>query len=302
MLPLLSLFQHKAYLLLPLLAAMLYALGTLALKSSNSLGMDNNRTTFVCNVATALAFLGFYDWRNFPALPSPLWPLALLAVLFILGQLFTVLALTTGDVSSVTPVFGVKTVCVGILAAYVIGSRVSGLTWVGAVISVIGIACLQVSDKPRITKKQGSAILCALLASVSFAGFDAMTQYWSPILGFGNFVPPALVLAALLSAVILPRKGAPWRELSGRALGHLAAGVALFTLQSLVLIRSIGAFGDAAGANVVYSSRGVWGIVFVWLLGHWFNNRELHAAPRHVLWARFTGAALVSIATVLVFL
>jgi hypothetical protein len=94
----------------------------------------------------------------------------------------------------------------------------------------------------------------------------------------------------------------PWHGIPRRALGYLAAGVALFTLQSLVLIRAIGAFGDAAGANVVYSSRGLWGIVFVWLIGSWFGNRELHACPPRVIWARVAGAVLVSIATVLVFL
>jgi len=300
------LLLHKAYLLFPLLAAMLYAGGALSLKAASGLGADRNRTTVVCNICAALAFLFFYDWHSFPALPHPLWPVLLLALLFVLGQICTIEALSSGDVSSVTPVFSVKVVCVSFYAAFVIGTRLSPLTWVAAVLSVLGIACLQVNHKPETSGRQLLAILFAFLASACFGGFDAMTQYWSPIIGFGRLVPPGLMLAALASLAILPlmpgARGTSWRGIPRGALRYLAIGVGLFTLQSLVLIRAIGAYGDAAGANVVYSTRGLWGIFLVWLVGSWFGNIELDACPQKVIYARIIGALLVSTATLLVFL
>ena len=297
--------QHKAYLFFPLLAGMLYAGGTISLKAASGLGVDRNRTTVICNICAALAFLVFYDWSSFPSIPHPLWPVLLLAALFVLGQIFTIEALSTGDVSSVTPVFSVKVVCVSFIAAFIIGTKLSLLTWVAAVFSVLGIACLQVSHKPETSGKQMLAIFFAFLASASFAGFDAMTQYWSPIIGFGKLVPPGLMLAALVSLAMLPvmpGAGAPRLGITRRAMLYLAIGAGLFTLQSLVLIRAIGAYGDAAGANVVYSTRGLWGIFLVWLIGSWFGNVELEACPPRVIWARIVGALLVSTATLLVFL
>ncbi|HSI84830.1 MAG: EamA family transporter [Candidatus Methylacidiphilales bacterium] len=300
---LLHIIHVKAYLLFPLLAAMLYALGTMALKASSDLGTDRIRTTFICNFALAAGFLFFYNWKDFPSLPSPCWPIILQAVLFVLGQVFTILALSSGEVSSVTPVFGVKAVFVGFIAAFILGVPVDLLTWIAAVCSVIGIAFLQVHDKPETPREQMYAICYAFFAAVAFAGFDSMTQYWSPRLGFGNLVPPAMVLAAFLSLAIVPRgKVTTWHGVPTAALPYLAIGVGLFTLQSLVLITAIGVYGDAAGANVIYSSRGLWGIMFVWLIGAWFGNSELAASSPRVLVARMVGAFLVTVATVLIFL
>src|ERR1043165_10213625 len=98
--------QHRAWLLLPLLSAILYAFGTLALKASSDRGTNRGSTTFLCNFALAVGFLIFYDWGSFPTLPTPVWPVLLLGLLFVSGQIFTILALSSGEVSSVTPVFG----------------------------------------------------------------------------------------------------------------------------------------------------------------------------------------------------
>ena len=35
--------------------------------------------------------------------------------------------------------------------------------------------------------------------------------------------------------------------------------------------------GQATAANIVYSSRGFFGVLLVWLAGHWFANKEREA-------------------------
>jgi len=292
---------EKAYLLFPLLAGFLYALGALGLNSASRLGVDSLRAVVACNVGTALAFLAFFDWSSFPVLPAPLWPILLQGLLFVSGQLFTILAVSTGEISSVGPVFGIKVIFVGFLTAWVFGVPVDGFTWLAAVLSVAGIACLQVTDRPYAFRANALAIVYAFFAAASFAGFDAMTQYWSPILGFGRLVPPAIVLATLLSLFFLFRRRQGRRNLSPRAWRDLTLGAGFFTLQAVVLIRSIGVYGDAAGANVAYSVRGLWGILLVWWIGSWFGNAELAARSPRVLQARIAGAVLVCAATALVF-
>jgi drug/metabolite transporter (DMT)-like permease len=291
----------KAYLLFPLLAGFVYAAGTLGLNSASRLGVDSMRATVACNVCTALAFLAFIDWKSFPSLPQPLWPVLLLGMLFVLGQIFTILAVSTGEISSVGPVFGIKVIFVGFLGAWVFGSPIDAITWAAAILSVAGIACLQITDRPYAFRRDALAILYAFLAAASFAGFDAMTQYWSPRLGFGRLVPPAIVIATILSLFFLRRRPATSHALSPNAWRYLAIGAIFFTLQAVVLIRSIGVYGDAAGANVAYSVRGLWGILLVWWIGRWFGNTELAARSPRVLRARLLGAALVCAATALVF-
>lgn len=292
---------EKSPLLFPLLAGFLYAAGTLGFNAASRLGVDSVRATVACNVCTALAFLVFFDWGSLPALPEPLWPVVVLGVLFALGQLFTILAVSTGEISSVGPVFGIKVVFVGFLTAWVFGAKVDGFTWVAAVLSMVGIGCLQVTDRPYVWCRDALAIFYAFLAAAGFAGFDAMTQHWSPILGFGRLVPPAIVLATLLSLPLLRRRPRGGGNFSRRAMGYLAIGAGFFTLQALILIRSIGVYGDAAGANVAYSMRGLWGILLVWWVGGWFGNTELSARSPRVLRARILGAILVCGATALVF-
>lgn len=70
----------------------------------------------------------------------------------------------------------------------------------------------------------------------------------------------------------------------------------------MILISSIGYFGDAAGANVAYSVRGLWAILLAWWLGSLFGNTELVARTKRILHARITGALLICAATALVFL
>jgi hypothetical protein len=58
-------------------------------------------------------------------------------------------------------------------------------------------------------------------------------------------------------------------------------------------------FHDATAANVLYSSRGLWSVVAVWAIGHWFSNREQHLGAAVLRW-RLAGALLMLVAVVLV--
>ncbi len=67
----------------------------------------------------------------------------------------------------------------------------------------------------------------------------------------------------------------------------------------MTFVGTIAHFGNAAPANVVYSSRGLWTIVLIWVIGHWFTSREQHLGREILLW-RLAGAALMMSAIVLV--
>jgi len=66
-------------------------------------------------------------------------------------------------------------------------------------------------------------------------------------------------------------------------------------------LNAIGAFGDATAMNIVYSIRGLWSVLIVWMVGHWFSNEE-QALPSRVLGSRLVGAALMLAAIAIVVL
>jgi drug/metabolite transporter (DMT)-like permease len=57
--------------------------------------------------------------------------------------------------------------------------------------------------------------------------------------------------------------------------------------------------GSATVVNIIYSVRGLFSVLLVWLIGHWFTNDEKHLGGR-VLRLRFVGATLMVAAIVLV--
>jgi EamA domain-containing membrane protein RarD len=154
-----------------------------------------------------------------------------------------------------------------------------------------------------------------LLSALSFGVFDVLTQLWSNLPGssFGRVLPWSIMFAAVITAVVIvaldrrPNRSDVPRERTRFFAGiprgarlYLALGVGLLALQSLILIASIGYFNDAAGLNVAYSSRGVWSVLVVWLVGHWFSAHErIHAGA--LLARRLIAASLIAAAVALVF-
>jgi hypothetical protein len=79
----------------------------------------------------------------------------------------------------------------------------------------------------------------------------------------------------------------------------LSAGVVCFAVQGLMFISSVSLYRQVTSANILYSSRGLWSVVAVWAIGHWFSNREQHLGPRVLVW-RFVGAVLLMAAILMV--
>ena len=142
--------------------------------------------------------------------------------------------------------------------------------------------------------------MLAALGAASYACFDVLIQKWSPGWGTGRILPIVMACAAVYSIPLrffdrdrdlTPRLYTPW----------LTAGASCFAVQGLMFITSISLWRQATSANVLYSSRGLWSVVGVWAIGHWFTNREQHLGARVLVW-RLIGAVLLMAAIVMVLL
>ena len=287
-------------LLLPLVAAFVYATGALLVKRSAELGVGVWRTAFVANVVCALFFQPLLMLGG--TIHSHLWwqPL-LVALCFVLGQWFTFISLDTGDVSVATPVLGLKILLVATFVTIFRGTELRWQLWVAAILATVGIALLNQRGRHAAHQHVGRTIVTASLAATAYAVFDVLIQAWAPAWGVGRFLPIALGVSGLLSCVFIraiPRSpvGDSTPHLAMAPLRHRHLGHAVCTCLCL---RSRNG-GQAAATNVVYSSRGLWSVVLVWVFGHWVKSREQHLGGRVLAW-RMAGATFMTAAIVLIF-
>ena len=277
-------------------------IGALLLKRASDLGADVWRTARIVNYTTAALSLALWTLGGTIPEPSLWWQPPVAATLFFGGQVFSLLALNTGDVSVATPVLGLKILLVALLSTLLIGDPVSARLWIAAGLSSVAIALLNI-ESGRAHSHIGRTIALAALGAASYACFDVLVQKWSPAWGTGRILPFVMLSAAAYSIPLrrFDRPAGGGRRAARPYTRWLAAGAVPFAAQGLMFITSISIWRQVTSANVLYSSRGLWSVVAVWAIGHWFENREQHLGARVLAW-RFAGAFLLMAAIVMVLL
>jgi drug/metabolite transporter (DMT)-like permease len=287
------------YLLLPLASSVLYVCGALFLKQAGGHGVGLWRTTFVANlICGALFNVLWFLGGSFPSF-ALWWQPAVVALLFLAGQVLSFLAIERGDVSVATPVLGVKVVLVAILVSLVLREPVSWALWLAAILSSVGIVFLNRSGVGHPHHHAGLTIALGMLAAACYALFDVLVQKWSPAWGAGRFLPMLMWFVALYSFALVPFFHAPLRAVPRAAWRPLLGGGFFIAAQGIFLISAVSLYGKATEINVVYSSRGLWSVLAVWWLGHWFGNTERERGASVLRW-RLLGASLLMAAIVLV--
>lgn len=288
------------HLLFPLASSFAYVFAMLLFKRSGDWGVGVWRTAFVSNLAIGFAFVPFWLLGGHDLPATMLWQPLLVAVLFLSGQVFTFLSLHHGDVSVATPVMGLKIVLVALGSALMLPDPVPLRWWIASALSTLALVLLS-RGKSRPKHAVGLTVATAALASACFALFDVLVQKWAPAWGVGRFLSLMFGASALLSFGFVPFFNAPLRAVPKAAWGWLAGGCALLALQSGVFVFAVGVFGDATAMNIVFSARGLWSVIAVRLVGHWFANEE-QALPPAILRGRLAGAGLILAAITLVVL
>jgi len=267
------------------------------------------RTTLLCNLVAALVFAPMLIWGDPLTDYALLWQPFLVAVFFVIGQTFVVLAVTKGDVSVATPILGLKILFVAALLLVFAGQIPSVWIWPASIIAIIAIACLSyqggnglarpVADTTRFWGGRiGLTAALSLVAALSYAIFDSMIQVWSPTFSPATFLPLTMFFSAGISLSMIPMLEGRYTSIARAAWPWLIGGSILTGLQSVFLTFAIGTWGQAASANVVYSSRGLWSVIAVATVGGFFSREEF-SAPRSVKTMRLVGAVLITVAILL---
>ena len=144
--------------------AIVFVIGALLLKRASDLGADVWRTTRIINYTTAAVSLGLWTLGGTIPAPSLWWQPPVAATLFFSGQVFSLLALNTGDVSVATPVLGVKILLVALLSTVLIGDPIGARLWTAAGLSSVAVALLNL-DRGHPHSRVGRTIVLAALGS-----------------------------------------------------------------------------------------------------------------------------------------
>lgn len=285
----------------PLIAGVIYVFSALFIKRTADFGVGLWRTTFVVNIVAALIFSILWTLGGKPVELKMLWqPLAIALMLFS-GQLCQFFALEKGDISVAVPVFGLKVILVAFFTPLLIGESVGLPLWIAAFLSVAGVTLLNRRHEGKSSTNIGITLVAGGMGAVCFALFDVLVQKWAPAWGIGRLLPLIFGINSIFSFALIPMFKSPLREMPRAVWKPLLLGSVLLGGQSVIFVSTIAIYGHATAANIAYSSRGLWSVVLVWLVGHWFHNQEQHLGHKVMRW-RLAGSALMMTAIVLVIL
>ena len=288
------------YYLLPLLSGFLYPIGSLFFKQAIDQKVGAMRLAFFSNLATALSFLVLLFFNtDTPQWDFAIWPI-LAGITFFLGQILTVAALRVGDVSVQAPLMGTKTVFVALTSVAFQPDNLPLTWWLGAAVTALAVFLMGSSDRGTFSRSL-PCVLLSLIAAAFYGLTDTLVAAKSPDFGRFPFVIVMTQSMALLSLGMIPFFKQSLRTIPRSAWIPMLAGSAAMATQAIVLGIALSLFGRATPMNILYSSRGIWGILLVWFAGHYFANMERSDVGSATMRRRFAGAALLCLAIVLVF-
>ena len=288
---------------LPLLASLLYAVGSWGLK----LGLRRGARP---SMVTALSNLSMAGWSApliffFPGQPnaSGFWGAILAGSALFLGRICAIRALSHGDLSHATPLLGTKTVFVAVLTSLFLEDPITPGLMAGAVLTSLAVALLSITPTPLAKswwprKFDRATTFWALLAAFFFALTDIVVQKFARLLGVGWFQPLMFFTLALLTPLLfisrLRHPSSLQALLPASSRPSAIGGSAVIGFQTSLVILVIGIFGHATATNVVYAARGLWAVLLEGAAGG-----GAAANDRRILILRLTGAALLLAAVAL---
>lgn len=291
------------FLILPLGLGLMYSLAAIAFKRAMEEEIDIWRIIFFSNLATGILLIPLLLFINKPHIGALFYQPILAGLVFFAGIVLNILAIHRGDVSVATPLLGTKVLFVAFFTVVVLSEPVFPSLWMATILAVVSFKLLQ-GFGARPATRFGSTVLFALGSSSAFALCDVFFQAWARLWGIGLFIPIVFTIVLILSFGL--RYGFPGRTgvFSTVARRWLIAGCILNGVQTVGMFICVGFFRHANAAtavNIVYNSRGIWSVLLVWLVGHWFGNIEREQGAR-IMMPRLAGSVLLLSAIILTLL
>lgn len=285
-------------LILPLTAAIIFTLGSIFSKRGFHEGATAKQGFYISCLFIALTPLPLLFFETKPIPWENLHQVMICGFLLYIGNWLALLGVHRGDVSIVTPVLGTKVVFVAIATVFLTNVHVPASLWIAAILTPVGILVLGARDMHANKSAIWQTIGFALASAACFSLFDVLVFRWAREFGAFAFVSLSSAVMAVPAASRLLLYPELWRDLSKASRSWLGLGGFSMGFQASLLGLALAFAAQATQVNVVYASRGLWSIVLVWLLGHWFRLEEKSQKPGVFAW-RLAGAIILTSAIVL---
>lgn len=277
---------------LSLLSGIVYAIGGLGIKAGMRNGAGPIRSIFMTNVMYALWFMPFLFFSDeFPPQLIEIWKPLLTGLFLFAGQVLVVITIRVGDVTIQAPLMGMKIILVAFLTVLFGLQDLNSCIWSAAALSSFAIFVLGASGFRNRRKILLTAIF-AFFACLTFAIADILIQMWAPEYNRYNFAAIMNMCLPIYGLLLIPFFRERPLDITPKAIKWLLFGSCLLGLQSVLFVLPIAFRGEATIVNILYSSRGLWSIVLVWLIGYKFDIIESNLKAR-IIMQRFLGALLL---------
>ena len=290
--------HFPAYLLIPAVAAVFYTLSSLMHKRGYAHGAGSLQTFHWANLIGMPFFIPLF-FVNPGHLPlAEWWRPALTSGLIYIGSWSTFAAVKRGDVSMVTPILGTKVVFVALGYVAFSGHTLSPGLWAAAILATAGVFVVGAGDlKPG---KAGRMAIALCLSSAFFFGLtDVLIGEWAQAHGGTAFLASIPQFLGVYSLIAIALSRTPVLRLEPAARSWVIWGGIVLAAQGMAMGIALAFFSDPTGVNILYSTRGLWSIILVWAIGHWFANHERHSAGRATMLWRLAGTLLITAGVVL---
>ncbi|MDA7920278.1 DMT family transporter [Verrucomicrobiales bacterium] len=285
------------YLILPLVAAFIYSLGSIVIKRALKEGVTMDQSFQITNLMLGLMFLPLVLLEKSTVVWAESWKPVLMGVTFFVGNWLSFLGLKRGDVSLVTPLMGTKVVFVALGVVFLTGKVPSVPLWIAVILTSVGIFVMGIPNL-----KQGRHLFFTVGVTLSSAAVfgvcDVLVSWWAADFGALTFITIGSVSVSLFSLLLWILQKRPSMKLKPKQKKWAWWAGSLVALQAIGMGVALSFFDDATGINVVYASRGLWAIVLVLLLGTALGNRE-HKDSGKAFWWRIIGTVILTAAIII---
>lgn len=278
-----------ASIIIPLCSALGYTFAAMMLKRA----MDGGhpwRVVFIVNLLGAVLFQTWLLHGGEPFTATNVTHAVLAGTAFFIGQVFTFIAISRGDISIATPVLGTKVVFVA-LFVFLAKGQLDPKLWAATFLTTLALALLG-GEWQANRQRLLVSVVFAFLASIAFAATDVMQQLWVPAFGFGHFGPVMFATVGLLSFALIPFFSAPLSQMPRPMVKWAFSGGLLLAIQAMGIAYCIAEYHQVTVTNVLYNTRGLWSVALVWVVGHWFSNTEKHVG-KAIMTRRLIGALIL---------
>lgn len=253
---------------LPLIGAALHPLLGWCIQGGTKHGVRLSVTVAVANLLTGLIFLCYLEPEGSWTISGKDWWAIGNGVLFFLGQWFSIQSVKSGDLAVHSSALGMKVLIVGALSMMV-GLEPSSWSLVTGVLLATAAVFLVSGGSAEGWRTHRATVGLTLVACLFFGLNDFLTGWQSREIGAARWLMLMMGTSSLISVGLLLRRREQVVFLSKSpriAVFVLGAGI-LLGLQALAVNLAFSQYGQPTLSNVVYSSRGLMAVIFLYLIG-----------------------------------